>query len=310
MAYINRIEAVTLNPLLIDIHYGLQQYLNFSASVNGSVSLSESKELYKRALEDAKPSLYLVDGESLSVLSNVDGDATMTEKKSIIQINMKGTMLAEGGFCTPGIDYTCQQIEKAADNPNIIGIVINTHSGGGEVTAAQRAANSIQYARKMKPVIQFVDGMAASGAYYAGVCADEIVLNSRVASVGSIGVVIQMNKEDIEYLNENLIRIFSDGSDGIPGKQDIFTALLNGDYDFVKKKQLNPIRKEFIKIVKDHRTVNDEVFSGTMFMGTQAKNMGLVDHIGNRQMAINRVLTLYKRRGRKASAASALANVN
>lgn len=305
MDYISRIDAYLLKPLAIQGLFGLNQYLAFLQSTELSAKGSNlPAQVYKRTIKENRPVLYSVQsGEP--TLNVIDGKIESTEQQTIAQVNLKGTMLAEGGLCTYGIDHTCKQISKAAANPNIMGILLNTHSGGGEVVAAQRLSNAVEEARRMKPVVQYVDGMAASGAYWVGVHCDEIVLGGKTTEVGSIGVVIQMDKQILEDLRENLISIFADGSEQ---KQDVFKAILEGNFDFVKTKALNPIRKEFVNVVKRGRAgVIEEAFTGTMFQGNQAKKAGLVDSIGLKSDALRRIVTLSRRKNRISSAKKALA---
>lgn len=307
MKYASRIERYLLQAMAIEPRFGLSQWMSLYEPAADSVPL----EVYRRTVEDNKPVLYSPDGFRVENHSE-DGQPlaasaviASADQPVVAQVNLKGTMLSEGGLCTYGIDYTCDQIAQAGANPNVMGILLNTHSGGGEVVAAQRLSNAIQAVHK--PVVQFVDGMAASGAYWVGAVCDEVVMGGRTTEVGSIGVVIQMNKQILTYLRENLISIFSDGSDG---KQDVFRAILDGDFDFVRQKSLNPLRKEFVKLVKSGRkNVSDEALTGTMFHAPEAIKVGLADRIGNRSEAIQRVVTLSRSSNRSRSAQKALNHV-
>ena len=305
MDYISRIDAYLLKPLAIQGLFGLNQYLAFLQSTELFAKGSDlPSTVYKRTMKENRPVLYSVQGDE-PTLNMVDGKVESTEQQTIAQVNLKGTMLAEGGLCTYGIDHTCKQIQRAAANPNIMGILLNTHSGGGEVVAAQRLSNAVEEARRMKPVVQYVDGMAASGAYWVGAHCDEIVLGGKTTEVGSIGVVIQMDKEILDDLRENLISIFADGSEE---KHDVFKAILEGNFDFVKTKALNPIRKEFVNVVKRGRAkVIEDALTGTMFSGSKAIKAGLVDSIGLKSDALRRIVTLSRRRNRISSAKKALA---
>ena len=132
-------------------------------------------------------------------------------------------------------------------------------------------------------------------------------MGGNTTEVGSIGVVIQMDAEGINYLKENLVSIYADGSEN---KHDILKAILSGDYDFVKKNSLNPLRKEFASIVKKGRpNVTEEALTGSMFIGRDAIKNGLADSIGTRTDAIKRVVSLARKRNRSNSARKALAHV-
>lgn len=307
MNYMSRIERYLLTAMAIEPRFGLAQFL----SVHDPAADISPRELYERTIEENRPILYSPEGIRIDLSDEagkpLSANAVIASANQpvVAQVNLKGTMISEGGICTYGIDRTCNEIAAADSNPNVMGVILNTHSGGGEVVAAQRLSNAIQMANK--PVVQFVDGMAASGAYWVGAVCDEIVMGGKTTEVGSIGVVIQMDKEILTYLRENLVSIFSDGSEG---KQDVFRAILDGDFDFVRRKSLNPLRKEFVKLVKGGRaSVTEEALTGTMFYAQQAIKAGLADRIGNRSDAIQRVVTLSRRRNRSQSAQKALNHV-
>lgn len=81
------------------------------------------------------------------------------------------------------------QIEDAAADREIAGILLDINSGGGEATGMFALASTIRAARASKPVIAFVNDVAASAAYGIASAADEVVV-SPTSIVGSIGVVM------------------------------------------------------------------------------------------------------------------------
>lgn len=90
------------------------------------------------------------------------------------------------------------QIEQAAADPKISGIVLDIESPGGEAVGAFEIAAVVRQARETKPVIAFVNGMAASAAYAIASGATKIIsIPSGIA--GSIGVVM-MHMDFSEYL--------------------------------------------------------------------------------------------------------------
>ncbi len=80
-------------------------------------------------------------------------------------------------------------LEAAAD-ASITRIILAIDSPGGTVAGTAETADVIrQISASGKPVIAFVDGMAASAAYWLASQADEIVMGSATTQVGSIGVI-------------------------------------------------------------------------------------------------------------------------
>lgn len=310
-SYIDRIEGYLMRPLMIDFVWGLTMYIEFVSNLKLSNDLAVAH--YKEMLRSQEPTLYSVEGEQ-PILSNYDFKNTKNKppEQTVAVLNLKGMMIAEGGLCTRSIDRLCNELDRSATSSYIKGVVLNTHSGGGEVTAAQRLANSIkEYKKSGKPIIQFINGVSASGAVFAGVLCDEIMGGGRTTSTGSIGVVASFNKRQLDYIKENVINVYAEGSED---KHEILKAMLMNDQDSVKKKFLNPTRQEFKRLVKANRTLLDtdevDVLKGGMFKAPEAKKYGLIDSVGTMQDAIRRVNTLANNRtklkNRQASAKRAM----
>ncbi|NTU67974.1 MAG: signal peptide peptidase SppA [Chlorobiaceae bacterium] len=82
-------------------------------------------------------------------------------------------------------------IMTAAANKDISGIVLNISSPGGTVAGTPELAESVKAANQKKPVVAYVDDLAASAAYWIASQAESIYA-SRQAVVGSIGVRMAM----------------------------------------------------------------------------------------------------------------------
>jgi signal peptide peptidase SppA len=81
------------------------------------------------------------------------------------------------------------QIRDAASDPEVHAILLDVSSPGGEAAGMSAVAHVIRTVRQTKPVIAFVNDMAASAAYGIASAADEIVV-SPTSILGSIGVVM------------------------------------------------------------------------------------------------------------------------
>lgn len=83
-----------------------------------------------------------------------------------------------------------RDLEEAATHPLVKRIILRIDSPGGTVAgAAETGALIRQISASGRRVIAFVDGMAASKAYWLASQADEIVMGSPTTEVGSIGVI-------------------------------------------------------------------------------------------------------------------------
>lgn len=85
-----------------------------------------------------------------------------------------------------------EQIKEYADNPRIKALVLNINSPGGGVAPSQELYEQIWKVRREqnKPVVSCFRSVAASGGYYIGCAANEIV-SSPGCITGSIGVYMQ-----------------------------------------------------------------------------------------------------------------------
>jgi len=81
------------------------------------------------------------------------------------------------------------QINHAAANPRVKGIVLDIESPGGEAVGAFETADVVRAAASKKPVVASVNGMAASAAYAIASGANKI-FTAPTGVLGSIGVVL------------------------------------------------------------------------------------------------------------------------
>jgi|GEM_PF-1359506 len=83
---------------------------------------------------------------------------------------------------------------EALDNSKVQGIVLSIDSPGGAVSGVSEFANAIRNRTTRKPVVAYVEQLAASAAYWIAAAADSII-SGPSGEVGSIGVVISASKD-------------------------------------------------------------------------------------------------------------------
>lgn len=108
-------------------------------------------------------------------------------------IPVSGVLLNRYEFFGDGSPYTSyaaltREIDRAAGDAAIRGIVLGVNSPGGTADGMLVPAAAIRAARRTKPVRAFVGSIAASGGYWLAAQSDEIVLRDDLSQVGSIGV--------------------------------------------------------------------------------------------------------------------------
>ena len=85
-------------------------------------------------------------------------------------------------------DRVGKALQKAAEDPDVVAIVLCIDSPGGSYVASDALFNDVRRARKSKPVVASLKDVAASGGYFVALAADRI-LASPATLTGSIGVV-------------------------------------------------------------------------------------------------------------------------
>merc|ERR1712167_149577 len=141
-----------------------------------------------------------------------------------------------------------------------------------------------QAKKHKKKVIVFTEDVAASGGYLIACAGDEIYANPS-SIVGSIGVIYASFglQELIKKIGIQR-RIYTAGKN--KSSLDPFVDEKKEDIDRLKKIQLD-LHDDFIKVVEDSRTsklkkeLGIEIFTGEFWSGKKAKELGLVDGIGN-----------------------------
>ncbi|MBQ8436034.1 MAG: S49 family peptidase, partial [Alphaproteobacteria bacterium] len=92
-------------------------------------------------------------------------------------------------------ELLAQDFNKALQDINIKGILLDVDSPGGEVNGCSEIADMIFNARGKKPIMTYASGYCCSGAYWIASACDKI-LASDTAILGSIGVVSIFEKDD------------------------------------------------------------------------------------------------------------------
>ncbi len=200
-------------------------------------------------------------------------------KKVIGLVEIRGVMLSS----RPYVD----EIERFRKIPNVKAIVVRVDSPGGGVVAAQEIYAAICRAKQDKPVVVSMGSVSASGGYYLA-CAGHRIFASPGTITGSIGVA--MHVRNIEQL---FSRIGIDNSVIKSGEfKDIgspFRKMTPKEAKFLQG-VADDIYEQFIEAVSKGRGLPIErvkvLAEGQIYTGKKAKELGLIDEIGNLQDAI------------------------
>ena len=214
------------------------------------------------------------------------------KKKIIPHVKLSGVIGNVGKF-KQGIDFAGQEeiLKKAFSIKKALAVAISINSPGGSPVQSHLIHDFIRYQAKKnkKKVIIFAEDVAASGGYLIACAGDEIYANQS-SIVGSIGVIYSSFgfKNLIEKIGIER-RVYTAGKN--KSTLDPFLDEKEEDINRLKNIQLE-IHQDFIDVVEESRknklnkSSGVELFSGEFWSGKKAKELGLVDDIGN----INQVL--------------------
>lgn len=182
------------------------------------------------------------------------------------------------------LDSVMRDMRVAWASPDVERIVMLIDSPGGVVSGLGEAAETLRAGPK--PLVSFVTGMAASAAYWLGSQAGEIVMD-RAASVGSIGVVASMSRQ--EAADANGRRSYEIVSSGAPNKRpdpstDEGRAAIQRDVD--------AIENVFVADVSAGRRVPEGVVreqfgKGAMVSASEAVRVGMADRVGTLESVLS-----------------------
>ncbi len=204
------------------------------------------------------------------------------EQDEIAVITISGTVTYDSSNSTKAFT-SASQIENALNevnsNPNVKAIVLDINSKGGSEVACSEISEDIK--NSSKPVIAYIGDKGLDESYLIATSADSIVASSS-SSIGGIGLsFIDSGK----YSKEKLTGVYND--DYLKLKKSNKTDpnnLANG------QKMIDQDYTQFIKKIAENRDLKPDYVAklayGKRYNGNEAKNLGLIDKIGNKNKAI------------------------
>jgi protease-4 len=191
------------------------------------------------------------------------------------------------------------QLEAARNDSHVKGIIVRVNSPGGTISASDQIYKEISNFREKqrKPVVAFMQGVAASGGYYTSVACDKIIAEPTTIT-GSIGV-ISWYLVVRELLEDKLGVIPVTIKSGL--KKDwpsSFRAPTEEEIQYIQDKLITPSLDRFVEVVAEGRKNSlskDEVrrlADGSIFGAQEALEEKLIDKIGYQDEAIKLVKSM------------------
>lgn len=176
------------------------------------------------------------------------------------------------------MDVLAKDFTAALEDPQVSSIVLDINSPGGQVTGIAEFAAMVRAAGK--PVVAYVDGTAASAAYWIAAAASQVVM-SKNAMAGNVGAVLGLDTRK----DPNRAEIVSSQS---PNKRpDVATDAGRAQLQALVDAQA----QVFIEDVATFRGKTPEAViadwnGGAVFIAADAVRLGMADRLGTLEEVI------------------------
>lgn len=220
------------------------------------------------------------------VVSNGTGASFGAGQAAIIQLNGQISASGGGSFSSQGVTPgNLRDLNQRALDRGASAIIYEINSGGGAVVASKEIKREIESV-EAPTVCRFRD-VAASGAYLASLGCDRIVADT-ASLTGSIGVRSSymeytglMEKLGIDYVNIT--------SGGLKDLGSPYQNTTESEEEILQEKA-DIVHRDFVNSVEESRNLTEseveEVSTGEIFLGAEAKELGLVDTLGGRGTSV------------------------
>ncbi len=273
-----------------------RHYAHVDAQGYPTMWVTQAGELAGLAVPPQGHGLHLASGIA-QVLAGRSGGASSanTSGSKVAVIPVQGAIQKRGGMCSLGTKDLVAQLSAANRDPEIAAIVLDVDSPGGQVDGTEEFAQAV--AASGKPVVAYIDGLGASAAYWIASQASTIFINSvSTGYAGSLGVLC-MSLDQSAFLEKQGVKV-----EILRSSRAVDKARLNPVEplsDAVRAQvqaDLDQIAATFIAAVEKGRagklSTKEDVFTGKVYNGADAKKYGLVDQVGSLQDAVNHAAKL------------------
>lgn len=212
----------------------------------------------------------------------MENTESVETRNGVAIINVTGTIFRYADFFSDisgGANVTtlARDFNAALNDGSVNSILLNVDSPGGEVAGINEFAQMVFQARGKKPIVAYVDGMAASAAYWIASAADEVVTDA-TGIIGSIGVVAAVPNPDVKSARE--VQFVSSQS---PKKRP--NPNTESGRETIQA-MVDDLAAVFIAAVARNRDVSAETVTsqfgqGGVMIGAKAVDAGLADRLGD-----------------------------
>jgi protease-4 len=210
------------------------------------------------------------------------GARATTDKIAVITMRGLISSSLPGTVSDSMVDDMRAALQQARDDSRVKAIVLEIDSPGGEVTASDAIYSALLKVRARKPVVVYMESLAASGGYYVS-CGGKFLMASDTTITGSIGVIIQtLNYEQLFNKVGLASVIFKSGK---------FKDMLNGARPITPEERelvqsfIMKTYDKFLGIVAKERNLpadllRNTIADGRILSGKDAFEHKLIDGLG------------------------------
>ncbi len=226
------------------------------------------------------------------------------EDKRIGVIKIEGTIVPGNSFNSPlpiplfgervaGSGTIGQIIRRAEKDDNLAAVILYVDSPGGSALASDLIAREVRRLKAKKPVVAYMDGVAASGGYYVAALANCIVAQP-LTITGSIGVISLKPNTQGTFDKLKLHRVLLKRGERAGLMSD--ATPLSDDQRQALERTIAHTYMEFKDIVAEGRGLAvdtlEPLCGGRVWTGEMAKEHQLVDVLGDMTVAIDKAREL------------------
>jgi len=221
------------------------------------------------------------------ILIGLTGISVVEEGTSFYNLGQKVAIIEIYGTIS-GSNEVIRQLKKYSKDSSIPAIVLDIDSPGGAVVPSQEIYEEVLKARKAgKKVVASLRSLGASGGYYVACSADTIVANPGTLT-GSIGVIFEFPVVQ-ELFKKIGVRFEVVKRGELKEVGTSFRPMTQEERDLLQS-VIDDTYNQFVDAVKEGRGLEREkileLADGRVFTGRQAKELGLVDELGDIEDAI------------------------
>jgi len=238
--------------------------------------------------------LHAISFDTYSSIINPPLPSIPSSGDKVAVVVARGTILdGEQQAGAIGGDSTARLLRKARMDDTVKAVVVQVDSGGGSAFASEIIRNEVELLKRAgKPVVASMSSVAASGGYWISASADHIIAepSTITGSIGIFGMFLTF-ENSFEHLGIHSDGVAVNELSGIginrelnQGYKDLIQMSIENGYD------------QFISLVARERGLTkeatNEVAQGRVWIGTQALELGLVDELGDVELAIAKAAEL------------------